>query len=189
MKPILLLDVDGVILLQRASGPSIMRTAHGFIDRDVAERLYELDGLFEIVWCTGWEHYANEVIGPMFGMGKLPVVSLSNHFKGDWTPRPHYDPEDIGTDRDATMNALSNWKLPGVKHWLGDSDHPVAWLDDEIGQTDVKRWAQKRGKTKLVRTHASRGLTESEMRVLVDFAREHRPAFKQDGGLRGRLQG
>jgi hypothetical protein len=179
MKPVLLLDIDGVILLHQSSGPSCMKTMHGWIDRDVAERLYELDGLFEIVWCTGWESMANDVISPMFGMGKLPVVPLVDHFDGAAIPR-YLDADDVDFH-------ASCWKLAGVKRWLGESEHPVAWLDDQIHQTDVKRWAQARGNTKLVQTRAERGLTEREMRMLVEFAREHRPDFKQGGGLRGRL--
>ena len=188
MKPILLLDVDGVILLQR-DGHNRMSTQHGFIDRDVAERLYELDGLFDIHWCTGWEHYANMVIAPLFGMEKKPVVELAKYHKGNWTPRPFYNIDD-GDDlaaHDAKMNRIGNWKLPAVELYLDDFDayHPVAWLDDQIGQTDVKRWAQQRPNTKLVQTYETRGLQEREMRMLVDFARLHRRP--RQGGLLRRL--
>lgn len=180
MKPLLLLDIDGVILLKKNPGPSGMRFQFGWIDRDIAERLYELGGLYQIVWCTGWEGMANDAISPLFGLGDLPVVPLAKFYKGVSAIPRHPDADD-------TEFHAACWKLPGVEAFLADSDHPVAWLDDQIGMTDVKRWAQNRPNTKLVQTYPERGLTEREMRMLVDFAKEHRPGFGSPGGLRSRL--
>ena len=73
-KPLLLVDVDGVISLfgfpsdERPAGiwtlvdgmPHVLSTA-------AAEHLLFLAGDFELVWCTGWEEKANEVLPGALG--------------------------------------------------------------------------------------------------------------------------
>src|SRR5436305_6226630 len=68
-RPVLFLDVDGVISLFgfHPSGPppgtfhSIDGILH-CIGADVAARLGHLAGTYELVWATGWEEKANEYL-------------------------------------------------------------------------------------------------------------------------------
>ena len=81
-KPLLLIDVDGVISLFGfdPARPPLGRfemvdgIAH-FLSATAGEHLRELSGQFELVWCTGWEEKANEYLPLALGLpGPLPHV-------------------------------------------------------------------------------------------------------------------
>jgi hypothetical protein len=77
-KPLLLLDVDGVLFPFRNASPppgyllveSPVSTM--WIKPSHGDALRQLSSLFELVWATTWEHKANEIIGPALGFEQLP---------------------------------------------------------------------------------------------------------------------
>lgn len=136
MKPLVLLDVDGVLnpfgaawsfeddpaataashgfALHRLttgswSGTVALATWHGRVLRDIAESA-------DIVWATTWNEDANAKIGPLLGLPLLPVLHLE----------PGWD--------DALF-----WKVPQIAQWLAEN-HPGRdwiWLDDGVVNSDA----------------------------------------------------
>jgi hypothetical protein len=118
VKPLLLLDVDGVL------NPGASRNQ---VDKDrLAHRYYvrhfkgyrvflspehgpmltefcERQGL-ELVWATTWEHDANSLIGPVVGLPRLPVIEFGGN--------------------------CEHWKFDAVAEYA--DGRPLAWLDDDL---------------------------------------------------------
>jgi hypothetical protein len=149
MRPLLLLDVDGVL---SPTGSSIPRgyerratpTYSVVIRPDHREWLRTLSKHFEPVWASTWGEAANRVYGEIHGLETLPVIPLKD------LPR-------TGTR-----------KLAAVDRYAGD--RPLAWVDDEL-YDDAHGWAQARpARTLLVRTRAAVGLTADDVDRLLTFA-------------------
>ena len=115
----MLLDVDGVLLpvldntvpgrYYEASGDfrkvslkhwNTGETHSIWISPRNADRLRRLRGQFEIVWATGWNQHANEIIAPLHGLPELPVIELA------WSE----DLRMLGT----------SWKLPAIIGYIAD---------------------------------------------------------------------
>ena len=106
-KPVLAVDVDGVISLFGFEGPAeeapcrfqlIDGTAH-CISLAAGERLRRLIPFYELIWATGWEDRANDYLLHLLGLAPLPVLRFgrsarfgSAHWKlgpiGDYATRP-----------------------------------------------------------------------------------------------------
>ena len=71
-RPLLLIDVDGVLCPFGSHCPEGYRLTEDGPRVWVSERnarwLAELSGYFELVWATMWEHRANAVIAPLYGL-------------------------------------------------------------------------------------------------------------------------
>jgi hypothetical protein len=157
-KPLLLVDIDGVISLfgfphhTRPDGvwTQIEGIAH-LLSTTAATYLLDLMSDFEPVWCTGWEEKANENLPHLLGLGPWPVL----HF-------------DSATRAGASL--AGHWKLDAIDAYCGPG-RPLAWVDDVLDEA-CERWAADRpGPTLLVPTSAAAGLTEAEARVLREWAR------------------
>lgn len=122
MKPLLLLDVDGVLnpyaartenvpesyTTHRIEGLQVrLNPEHGPMLLEFAEA-HEM----ELVWATTWEHEANASIGPVIGLPELPVIELG--WQKDERGR-------IETD---------HWNFDGALAFAGN--RPLAWLDDDF---------------------------------------------------------
>jgi hypothetical protein len=163
LKPLLLLDIDGVLCpfdsassdhLEPVGDPfgAVYSPAH-------TPWLQELEGLFDIAWCTAWEHKANEFIVPLHEMEPKPVVPLEDIL-----------PLDDGT-----------YKLPEVKKFV--KSQPCAWVDDDF-RPDAYDWMRKRDKTiptALFLTHPGSGLDDITMSLLRLFA--HSVNERQSHGI------
>ena len=154
-KPLLLVDVDGVISLfgfedgRRPDGSfhSIDGIPH-FLSATAGEHLHALAADFELVWCSGWEEKANEYLPLLLGLpGPLPYLSF------DRSP--------------GRVNA--HWKLEAIDAFAGL--RPLAWVDDAFNDS-CDAWAGARpAPTLLLGTDPARGLTEAEVRRLGSWAR------------------
>jgi hypothetical protein len=137
VKPLLLLDVDGVL------NPLGVGEAPGFVPYHLGGMrvllspehgrwLSTLGDLYDLTWATSWERDADliaEQIGLPMG---LPVIVFTD--QSEWTV-----------------------KLPDVSRYVGD--RALAWVDDQIGP-DVLAWAATRlAPTLLVETDSRVGLT------------------------------
>ncbi len=154
-KPLLLIDVDGVISLfgfDPADPPPgrfemVDGIAH-FLSASAGEHLRALAGDFELVWCTGWEEKANEYLPFALGLpGPLPHVVF------DPCERP----------------ASAHWKLAAIDAGL-DGARPLAWIDDAHDER-CHDWAlARRAPTLLVSTDPSVGVTAEHVARLRAWA-------------------
>jgi hypothetical protein len=142
VRPLLLLDVDGVLMPLGSSVPRgferhttdttdiVVSSAHGVW-------LRELSDWYEIVWASAWGDRANSTFGAFFGLPHLQSVDL------------------VGIPRAGTR------KLARVVEYAGD--RPLAWIDDELYE-DAEDWAVTRAApTMLIRTAPYVGLTERDV--------------------------
>jgi hypothetical protein len=159
VRPLLLVDVDGVISLfgfdPAAPPPGAFRSVDGvphFISASAGPRLRRLIGAFDPVWCTGWEEKANEHLPALLGLaGPLPYLSF---------------------DR-ALGRANTHWKLGPIEDHAGP-ERPLAWIDDAF-DLRCETWAAVRpGPTLLVRTDPAAGLLDHHVEQLLDFSRAQR---------------
>jgi HAD domain in Swiss Army Knife RNA repair proteins len=154
-RPILLIDVDGVISLfgfDHSSPPdgrfALVDGITHFLSSSAGDHLRALAPAFELVWCTGWEEKANDYLPLALGLDG-PLA----HVEFDHSGRP---PE-------------AHWKLGGIDRHL-DPTRPVAWIDDAHDDA-CREWASARAApTLLVTTDPAVGLTELEYEQLVAWA-------------------
>jgi hypothetical protein len=153
-KPLLLVDVDGVISLFGFSSderpPGVFLTVDGIphlLSQRAGQHLRVLAPAFELVWCTGWEEKADEYLPLALGLpAGLP------HLRFDGTP---------GQDR--------HWKLDAIDDLAG-AERPVAWIDDD--HRGCEDWADERpGATLLLTTAPEVGITDAHVQRLLDWAR------------------
>jgi hypothetical protein len=159
-RPLLFLDVDGTLLpcggarlpstldewdaWQHGSNPQLAKLvpAHG-------PRLLAFS--CDLMWATAWMADANDVIAPLLGLPRLPVV--------DFPAIPEEDEPDV-----------LHWKTPALVE--AAAGRPFVWLDDEI--TDLDRaWVSThhRGQALLHRVDSTFGVTDADFAVLADWLR------------------
>lgn len=157
-RPLLLVDIDGVISLfgfQPGARPegafhSIDGMPH-LLSTAAAGHLLALVSVFDLVWCSGWEEKAEEYLPHLLGLpAGLPFLSFERDVGGSTTPRAH-------------------WKLDAIDAFAGP-ERPLAWIDDAFNEA-CHGWASARkGPTLLVQTAPERGLTQREAQRLTDWA-------------------
>ena len=166
-KPLLLVDIDGVIslfgspLLQPGGsagasstpGPtgsfhSIAGTPH-FLSATAATHLLELHQDFDLVWASGWEERAEEHLPRLLGLPSgLPFLRFER----------------------SPGRANAHWKLAAIDAYAGA--RPLAWIDDAFNEA-CHEWAAERGApTLLVQTLPEDGLTSREAQQLAAWAQE-----------------
>jgi hypothetical protein len=166
-KPLLLIDVDGVISLygfDPASPPAgrfqiVDGIAH-YLSATAGAHLRALSGAFEMVWCTGWEERANEYLPFALGLpGPLPLVSFD----------------------DCDRPADAHWKLTAIDRYTGPL-RPVAWIDDAHDER-CSSWAHARAApTLLVGTEPPVGLAQAHVDELLAWAEATRYLGRSIGG-------
>ena len=170
-KPVLFLDVDGVISLfgfsptaDELPGPFhwIDGVAHCIPDA-AGERLARLGERFELVWATGWEEKANEYLPFLLGLPQPELPVLLFEGRAVW--------------------GSAHWKLDAIDEYA--ADRPAAWIDDNIDDA-CRRWAEGRGApTLLVETSSATGLTEDHVEALLAWATQVTEGAKPSGSTPG----
>ncbi|MCK2214852.1 HAD domain-containing protein [Actinomadura sp. ATCC 31491] len=154
MKPLLLLDVDGVLnpIGRPAPGYRQFRcliddeTYVVHLDPRHGPRLLGLAAATgaELVWATTWEHHANDWIAPRIGLPSLPVIGVN-----------------------AAAGPVSEhgemFKTPHVAAYAGR--RPFVWFDDQVWAEDEEylRVHQGLGDFLLVHVDPARGLTSRHL--------------------------
>jgi hypothetical protein len=156
-KPILFLDVDGVISLfgfpsSQKEMPGPFHWVDGIahcIPEALGSRLERLGEAFEIVWATGWEEKANEYLPYILKLSakEFPVLTFGGR----------------------AVFGSSHWKLEAMDEYAGS--RPAAWIDDNIDE-ECEAWAKSRAApTFLVRTKSATGMTDKHVKELLRWAR------------------
>ncbi len=153
-KPVLALDVDGVISLFGFEGPPedapcrfqlIDGMAH-CISLGTGPRLQRLLPHFELVWATGWEDRANDSLPPILGLPQLPVLRFGG----------------------AARFGSAHWKLEPIGAYA--AGRRLAWVDDSLDES-CHEWAARRPEpTLLVPTDSAVGLIDAQVETLIAWA-------------------
>jgi len=184
LKPILLLDIDGIKLplaaavaaaaadkdedrsklnidadLDSASASDL----RAGLDRDRGEaagesifRVQSLFGIFEVVWTTSWP-------GPGQTLVWLPIEPPLRFFRSSRGENNWAEQLDL-SKQEATL------KLGSVASWAQNLQRPLAWVDGEFG-ADARLWAEERSeRTLLIRLDPSQLLPGSAHAELLEFA-------------------
>ncbi|MDA0142562.1 HAD domain-containing protein [Solirubrobacter deserti] len=150
MRPLLLLDVDGVVCPLGDAAPDQVPIASTHVSlshhRLLPGWLAELAKVFELVWATTWEHDANELLAPLLGLPDLPVIQFAGTVVGPG----------------------ETVKLPAIRRFV--DDRAFAWVDDRLG-VDATAWGAHRLAPTLLRDiDPASGLTRCDIDGLLAFA-------------------
>lgn len=173
-KPLLLLDVDGVLNAFQPARPHTVRKLGGRthngvftpytvrFDNEIVEMIDALAEHFEIHWATMWNHKANTEIAAALGVDHSPVM-VCNHFAG-W---------DIAKDEerltDAEIKRLWYAKTPLIPAYV--ADRPFAWVDDDHSGADLRYLNERLDQDFfLCQTDAYSGLTWRDVAELITWA-------------------
>lgn len=161
-KPLLLVDIDGVISLwgfpMDVRPPGAFAVIDGiphFLSTRAAEHLLALQDAFALAWCSGWEEKADEHLPHLLGMPKgLPHLTFERSR--------------------ADVSARAHWKLAAIDAFAAP-DRPLAWVDDAFNDACHAWAAQRPAPTLLVQTEPPTGLTEAHAARLRAWADALRP--------------
>ncbi len=153
-KPVLAVDVDGVISLFGFDEPpgrdqARFELVDGMvhcISLAAGERLRRLDEHYELVWATGWEEKANFYLPSILGLPEFPFLSFDG----------------------AARFGSAHWKLGPLDEY--SKGRPAAWIDDSFDESCYE-WARGRDEpTLLVPTEPHLGLEEAQVEALAVWA-------------------
>ncbi len=158
MKPVLFVDVDGVLSLfgfdpaGELPGPFhwIDGIAH-CIPPASGPLLVRLAESFELVWATGWEEKANEYLPQILDLPFRDLPSLT--FDG----RARF--------------GSSHWKVEAIDEYA--RGRPAAWIDDNMDDSVLLWQRGRKAPTLLVETKPATGITDDHVEQLLAWAREH----------------
>jgi hypothetical protein len=157
-KPLLLVDVDGVLSLfgfdagarPPGRGALIDGTPH-WLSLAGAAVLRAVAPHFECAWCTGWEERADEHLPWLLDLPR------------GW---PHVP---LAASRGPGHGVAGHWKLDAIDAFAGP-DRSLAWIDDALDD-ECHAWAAAReAPTLLVECDPAVGLAPAHEPALLEFA-------------------
>jgi hypothetical protein len=164
-KPLLFLDVDGVISLfgfQEEYGlaagdapfegcpPGRLHSINGvmhYISACSALHLKRLGHNYELIWATGWEETANDYLPQLLGLpGHLPYLSFDGRVRA----------------------GAAHWKIEAIDEYAGG--RALAWIDDNVDES-CRTWAAvRRAPTLIIETVRHEGMREEHVELLLGWA-------------------
>jgi peptidoglycan hydrolase-like protein with peptidoglycan-binding domain len=154
-KPLLFLDVDGVVALNMPGDEAppgrryLLGLGYVYVPDACREHVRRLEERFELVWATGWEKSANRELPELLGLsGPLPALSFGRR----------------------ADSRSSQWKIRQVARYA--RGRPAVWIDDHIDERH-QWWARRRrAPTLLIKADPNVGVTGEEVDRLLDWARD-----------------
>lgn len=173
MKPLFILDIDGVVNAFRAPTYQIGRqlfasNAHQRIaqagkytvvlDKRHPEWMRELEARTDPIWGTMWMQNAAPVFGAVAGIGRdWDFIDFAEH--NNYAPRAR------------TGNGVVNYKWAGILATVGE-DQPLVYVDDDM-QPAHHDWAAMRNEagipTLFIQPDPKDGLTRAQFDRIVAF--------------------
>jgi len=165
-RPLLLLDVDGVLNPYGTDRPPAGYIEHDLFPGEEPVRVNPAHGawiteastVLDIAWATGWNDEANQLLAPLLQIASLPVVTM---------PATPFDPGD---------------KVPRIAAYA--RQRPAAWIDD-LHTPEAHRWATTRtSPTLLITADPAIGLTRDAIDQAIAWAESlrHPPANPYGAG-------
>lgn len=165
-KPLLFLDVDGVISLfgfhegyGLAPGnapfadcpPGGLHSINGvmhYISAGCSSHLRRLSDHYDLVWATGWEETANDYLPHLLELpGDLPFLTFDGRVAA----------------------GAAHWKIDAIAEHAGDR-RPLAWIDDNVDAT-CHAWAEQRSApTLIIETIRHEGMNDQHVEELLRWA-------------------
>jgi hypothetical protein len=151
-RPLLLLDVDGVLSPYGTPLPPAGYTEHHLFPGEEPVRvnpahgawITETSAVLDIAWATGWNDEANELLAPLLHIARLPVIAMP--------PAPFHPSE----------------KVPLIAAYAGQ--RPAAWIDD-LHTPEARNWAATRtSPTLLITADPAIGLVRESIDRLLAWA-------------------
>ncbi|MFC6081057.1 HAD domain-containing protein [Sphaerisporangium aureirubrum] len=164
-RPLLLLDVDGVVNPQLPRSKAWRRYRcvvdneryNVRLNPEHGEQLLRLSERAggQLVWATSWDHHANVHIGPRLGLPRLPVITMDH--ASQW--RTWHDP-------------LVMYKTPKVARYV--AGRPFVWFDDDFRAGDQLHLEEHPdvGEFLLIHVDPRRGLTTEHLAEAADWLAE-----------------
>lgn len=152
-RPVLLLDVDGVLNPYGTPECPVGFTEHDLFPGEEPVRLClthgewitELRQVFDVAWATGWNHEANRLLAPLLGIMALPVVTM---------PPVPFESRD---------------KIPAIAQFVGQ--RPAVWIDD-LHTPEAWTWSTTRQEpTLLIPVTPATGLTRGAVNHALTWAK------------------
>ena len=196
MRPLLLLDVDGVLnILGDDTQPAwdLVMSGHAVADGSTfpitwapavidAFKTWIVQGV-EVQWLTTWGHDANSSLRHLVG---LPELAVAGTYDGEgWLGAIKRTNEDDSTSEQpvtshadiapAAPDPLTGawWKYDVVQRLLVDySDRLLVWIDDELSRADrFRRWADEHERVHPIGPDGDLGLTQADLAEIEGLLR------------------
>ncbi|WP_326646606.1 HAD domain-containing protein [Streptosporangium sp. NBC_01755] len=168
IRPLILIDVDGVLNPFRKPGPEWIRTKCSAGGRSYNMILNPEHGPkllavaaetgAELVWATTWEHDANREISPKIGLPGLPVIEVERD------------------NQHLHLHDPVRHKTPHVAAWV--KGRPFVWLDDYLTDRDEAYLRDHEGVGDFLIIHVDDGLgiTDDDLAEAAAWLTEHAAA-------------
>ena len=189
MRPLLLLDVDGVLNAvtvrpdpdvwpdwRTGSAVAAGRSWPVHWSPSVVAAVLEWGALADVQWLTTWGHDANAGLRMLLGLPELPVAGT--HADADFPPdagEPDALPGALAAVTPAAPDELTGrwWKFDLVRRLVrAEPQRPLVWVDDDLaGQQEVRAWMQRESRCLLVAPAPLTGLTRTELDEIGQYLR------------------
>ena len=188
MRPLLLLDVDGVLNAvtprpdpdvwpdwREGTASAAGRTWPIRWSPSVVDAVAGWRGAAEVQWLTTWGHEANGGLRELLGLPELPVAGT--HADADVPPQPGEPdpllPGSLASMTPAAPDELTGrwWKFDLVRRIVrADPTRPLVWVDDDLaGQAGVREWVQRESRCLLVVPSPQIGLSPDDLAAITAF--------------------
>jgi hypothetical protein len=151
VKPILFLDVDGVLNVMKPDRADLKRRevvlqgkfAHHFYPTKFTLPFMRWAwDTFDVQWCTAWRLDAN-LIAKWAGLAERPDATICRSGK------------------------MMDWKLEGVQNFLKGTTPLCVWIEDGIGE-EAEAWTEKQPNFLYVHTKNRQGVRRKHVFAMID---------------------